>query len=474
MKRYAGFILIAMFALLLAPAFQSEEPKNRWNTTLSMSRNRFLPGEPIEVGIESRTILGTPLPIKWIQGQFLLDGTERCEMPTCVAKSRQTWRPVELVSSGAFQYHDPEQSTNINVFWLNTGCQSWRIGRPGLVGKHRFCFHPGRNGWQSREESCVTFEITQPAGADAAAFKLLPSSIKNLATESITKGPLPKEILERYPTSTYAGYVLLGMGPGGGWAWSFLERSLDDITRYQKERPARFAQLSAFPVQAQAFLNLHPDFLEAALLRHQMVIAFLLTGNQKEGIEQLRVIAGMGDRLSCSAHECVKRWEEIQAQKARQAADAEVSRHFKGEPMQHLDEVIKLYPNSDYAATALWEKGYAEFHDTDMESSTPRRDFNLGSRDRAEYAGCPVCECAKGKPLCLTIPYWERLYREYPHFQNRLQLLLSMSRVYFLTGTPEKAVPLLQELLSKFPESIPGKQAVAYKDVLKAHGLWPE
>lgn len=155
-------------------------------------------------------------------------------------------------------------------------------------------------------------------------------------------------------------------------------------------------------------------------------------------------------------------------------ADAEAYKYFKGEPLKHREEVIKKFPTSTYAALALWQKGYEEFQSTDTTPGTAADDLHWGEEAREEYSKCINCQCEHKRWLCLVIPPWETLSRQFPDFPERPRLLFCLSRAYLLIGWPEKSVPLLQELLSKFPDSEAGKKAVAYRDVLKAHGMWPE
>jgi hypothetical protein len=470
-KKSALFLVLAL--ALILPS-QGAGQGNLWRTTLSMARSTFLPGERVEVIVESRTTAGQPLALRLIEGSFLLDGKQRCEMPSAVASSAATSVCVEYVSSVAPPRGEPLQDANASRFWINEWCPNWRIGRPNLIGRHEFCFRPSNNGWQRMQPSCVTFEVLRPEGVDAEAYKLLSPSIVNLARECHKQKGIPETILHRYPASTYAGYVLLGMGPNAVLSWSMFERTQDQVKQYKNDYPAQFEQFEAFLPKALAYLKTHPDFLEAEALRQEIVTAYLLFGEPQKAVQQLHVLAGMGGVTAPWAKGWIRRWEDYQRQRLVRAEDAEAIRHFRGEPLKHPDEVIKLYPHSGYAAAALWEMGYAEFHETDMQEGDAERDLFLGVKNRGQYSRCPSCSCANKKELCLVIPPWERLYREFPDYSHRIRLLGCLSRAYFLIGEPDKAVPLLQELLTKYPDSEWGKKGAAYKQVLVQHQYWPK
>ncbi len=152
-------------------------------------------------------------------------------------------------------------------------------------------------------------------------------------------------------------------------------------------------------------------------------------------------------------------------------ADAEAYKYFKGEPLKHGGEVIKKHPTSNYAALALWEQGLT-WYTRALPEKGPESEICFGKT--ADYKECPNCDCQRDFGLCPIVRPWEKLYQDFPGSGCRAQLLYNLGRCYLLMGVPQKATPLFQELLSKFPDSEPGKKAVAYRDVLKAHGLWPE
>lgn len=470
-KKAAIFLVLAL--ALILPS-QGAGQRSLWRTALSMPRTTFLPGERVEVIVDSRTTTGQPLALRLIEGRFLLDGKQRCEMPTTVASSAATAVCVEYVSSVAPPRGEPLQDSNSSRFWINEWCPNWRIGRPDLIGRHEFCFRPLDNGWQSMQQSSVSFEVLRPEGADAEAYKLLSPSIVNLARECHMQNRISDTILHRYPASTYAGYVLLGMGPNAVLSWPMFERTQDQVKKYKNDRPAQFEQFEAFVPKALAYLKTHPGFLEAEALRQEIVTAYLLFGETQKAVQQLNVLADMGGVTASWAKEWIGRWEDYQRQMLVRAENAEAMRHFRGEPLKYPDELIRLYPHSGFAATALWEKGYAEFHETDMQGADAEKDFLLGAKNRGQYSRCPDCSCAKKKGLCLVIPPWDRLYREFPDYSHRIRLLGYLSRAYFLVGEPEKAVPLLQELVTQYPDSEWGKKGTEYKQVLVQHQCWPK
>jgi hypothetical protein len=155
--------------------------------------------------------------------------------------------------------------------------------------------------------------------------------------------------------------------------------------------------------------------------------------------------------------------------------DRDAFEAFHGQPLLHPQELLRQYPTSAYTAWELWLQGLTWY---DSEGTMPEigaeKDFNAYKIQKEVYCDSPGSfRSWLGQVNSITDP-WEKLYRDFPDFSYRPELLYGLARCYMHLGEQQKAVPLLQELLSKFPDSEPGKKAVAYKDVLKARGLWPE
>ena len=154
--------------------------------------------------------------------------------------------------------------------------------------------------------------------------------------------------------------------------------------------------------------------------------------------------------------------------------DRDAFQAFHGQPLSHPKELLKRYPTSNYAALVLWGQGLTWYSGGAMPEIGASRDFEARKIQEEVYRESPGSfRSWIGQVNSIVVP-WEKLFREFPDFNSRPQLLFGLSRCYMHLGEQQKAVPLLQELLSKFPDSEPGKKAVAYRDVLKAHELWPE
>jgi len=330
--------LFLLLGALSVASLHSTTPTNLWRTRLSISYTTFLPGERIEVTVTSKTTEGQPIGTRFIEGTYLLDGKDHCEMPTVVSEGTRSYSELQYVSLGNPGKGEPTEYSHTSVFWVNAWCPNWKISRKGMVGHHTFCFRPSNNGWQTQEISCLGFDVLQPQGEDAAAFNLLPPSIRNLAVECHEHGGLPKEILEKYPDSTYAGYVLLGLGPNGVVSGPMLESTPEWIQKSKALRPLQFEQYVAFIPRALAFLKTCPGFHEQAALRFEVALAYLLTGKKDKGIEQLRVVSKSEGAYGYHARDALARWEGIQ----RFNADLEASKKARA-----LAERNALHPSPE-------------------------------------------------------------------------------------------------------------------------------
>lgn len=155
---------------------------------------------------------------------------------------------------------------------------------------------------------------------------------------------------------------------------------------------------------------------------------------------------------------------ELKAHEAREAL------LFRGNQASQ-DDWMRFYgqfPTSIYTAYCLWSDG-TTWTKPEMGAE---KDFHWNEELRMSLSRCPSCLQTERKVLLGIIQPWERLYRDFPNFPLRARLLYGLSRCYFHIAEPQRAAPLLNELLTKFRDDEYGKKAVAYKELLELHGLW--
>jgi hypothetical protein len=164
------------------------------------------------------------------------------------------------------------------------------------------------NAWSGTVDSgTVQFEILAPVGVDREAL----DKIIRPAVEDPRRLPGPHlwadKVLEKYPSSTYAGYALAQSGPGGSlsWSekWSKLTAQQRDDAWYVPQVASKEAQdarrkqvregYEEFAKKACAFLAIHPDFARADILRKELANALFMLDRRDEALEQLELLAKM-------------------------------------------------------------------------------------------------------------------------------------------------------------------------------------
>jgi hypothetical protein len=193
----------------------------------------------------------------------------------------------------------------------------------------------GDGGVWEKLESCISrFSVLPAQGPDAGWLEALqqaaraaekkqlrrPSADSPLnwheVLEGTVEGIVPK-LLTRFPTSTYAGYVLVKQGPGGSLrAASVLTPEEGDrlwyvpvtATEAQKEERRKTSRegYAWFVREAQAFLTAHPDFSQKALLQKEIANALFYQGRYDEAWLEVEALAKLEGPWADEARECLK------------------------------------------------------------------------------------------------------------------------------------------------------------------------
>ena len=156
--------------------------------------------------------------------------------------------------------------------------------------------------WKGVTESEeVAWEVKEPQGEDLLAMqayrKAVPNALRGLILENWAD-----QILARFPTSTYAGYVLRAPPASFGCSTydcfdspeETLRRECDrgggdkptqECMRKERERMEGYAK------HAAQFLEAHPDFFDAPRIRRYLAYCLAFTGRVPEALTQLRILA---------------------------------------------------------------------------------------------------------------------------------------------------------------------------------------
>ncbi len=133
-----------------------------------------------------------------------------------------------------------------------------------------------------------------------------------------------------------------------------------------------------------------------------------------------------------------------------------------------LTEILQKYPTSTYSAYLLWKLGHADYDP--MREIGAERDFQI-AEDYKKRNSEQMFRSYR-KHLQGIIDPWEQLYRNFPEFICRPELLYALSRVYFQAGEQAKAAPLLKELEERHKSTEYANKAKDHVKVLKEYGLW--
>ena len=162
--------------------------------------------------------------------------------------------------------------------------------------------------WKGHATSNICeIEVLAPSGVDAEAYKALKGD------------PLahPQDLLAKYPSSTYAGYVLVGQGPGGSLqAASVMTPEVRDLewhvptaatpAKQDEWRKVARESYETFVKQARAFLCIHPDFAEQALLRRELATALFNLDKPDEAWMEVEALSKLDGQWAEEARNCLK------------------------------------------------------------------------------------------------------------------------------------------------------------------------
>lgn len=150
----------------------------------------------------------------------------------------------------------------------------------------------------------VAITIEEPQGEDLRVWQDFPSSIPKPDCQTFRNWYLSHSttLLTRFPTSTYAGYVLRAPPASFGcstydcfdYPEEMLQKECDrgggdkptqECMRKERERMEGYAKI------AVPFLEAHPDFFDAPRIRRYLAYCLAFTGRAPEAMTHLRILA---------------------------------------------------------------------------------------------------------------------------------------------------------------------------------------
>ncbi len=141
----------------------------------------------------------------------------------------------------------------------------------------------------------IRVKIVAPAGMDAEVF-----AAHHERCNKITLSP--QELLDNFPTSTYAGYALVGHGDGSTlWYIAAMTPEQREIhwsipkgasQQAQDAHRAKARQgCEEFVAMAERFLAVHPDFAQADLLHKELANSLFLLDRRDAALIHVRALA---------------------------------------------------------------------------------------------------------------------------------------------------------------------------------------
>lgn len=266
--------LLVIAGLLSLSTWTAAQTSEGWTVQMILAQPEWLPGEPITVTLEMENKTDHLLPCAWV-GEFYLDGLPAA----CRDRNQGTY---ELPPGVIFAAPDtvakpiyPPGTRHTIAVCITRQCNMLARATT-TVGPHKICYRQSF-GSLPPLEACCDFVVRPPGGDEKAALALMPPTLRDVVTDASS---LPPGLLEKYPTSAYAGYALLSGGQcipdprvfvtdllsfdnhAAKWPQSSSQMAADKQRSLDADRK-RVDQLSSY-------LKARPDFARADCLKAEL------------------------------------------------------------------------------------------------------------------------------------------------------------------------------------------------------------
>jgi len=167
-----------------------------WDVKLDIIKDKFLPAEPIIITIQTTNNSNKEIRGFSATGHLFLD-EKVCNQQHAVIEPATP--PCPTCSGGTPKLYKPNENIIMNIR-LNYICYGLWVDNSveASFGFHKFCYR------DENRDICKNFEIIHPIGEDEGAYKWLQSN----GIRDLYESNKLDYILEKYPTSTYAGWAL--------------------------------------------------------------------------------------------------------------------------------------------------------------------------------------------------------------------------------------------------------------------------
>ncbi|GEM_PF-6177800 len=193
---------LCVFVALLSAAIVASVGSARdpvWSLSLDMPSERYILMEPVWVRVALTNVSKERVHREGLNGRFFLDGLEK--------PCRFVHDPVVLttIPSGDPPAEKRESLVGLgftDVAWVDLG-EECNLALPEMVapGYHTVCYRDDATVGLIARSACASFEIVAPEGIDREAYEAF-------GHDPLRNTERHGELLRRFPTSTYAAYVV--------------------------------------------------------------------------------------------------------------------------------------------------------------------------------------------------------------------------------------------------------------------------
>ena len=269
MRRFIFRVLLVFACVFLFQIAAYAQKEKAW-AKLEPLKTSFIKGEPIYITFIR---YGTPY-----SGDFYLDG-KLCHSGGVEARPDQLATTKNVSSAQKEPQFNPETRRGVAPLFLLCDLKIKEMQNRA----YELCY---KDRWV---EGCASFSLEEPTGEDAELYK----KMKPDAHDIYDSGLKIPEIIDKYPTSTYAAWAIINTDCGARLPSSDGKRLLDDMFLPGKEKdiyrgtsgvdgkdkniwvtPEEFAE--KFVPKAEQVLQAHPDHPNAGLIYARLSLAYMV------------------------------------------------------------------------------------------------------------------------------------------------------------------------------------------------------
>lgn len=268
--------------------------QGNWMVRLTLPQEEYLPGEPITgLTIEIENVGPNPSPFPGFKGNLFLDEAKvPCKWKGLFVDTIPA-DPNSHVPKSVPQ-NEPVGAIHRDTWALNIADYCGLSDQmSNFYGVHILTYKYSETSGVKISQGSVQFTIIKPDATDKEAYDYFRG-------KPMSK---PSDLLQKYPTSTYAGYAIINY-PIELQSQSF-RSALSEPEEYmrkwydrgggeesvQKRIKEAKEQMNKYIEYAEGFLKAHPDFHLNGLIRRKYIMCLGFTGRKEEALKQMEILS---------------------------------------------------------------------------------------------------------------------------------------------------------------------------------------